>query len=277
MLDSQTDAQNRVAGGPSAAPVIEVKGLEMHYDAVEALRGVDLRMDHGEILAVLGPNGAGKTTMIEILEGFRDQTAGEVTVLGETPQRAGPRWRERIGVVLQASEPERELTVREYLALALVGDPELIFLDEPTTGFDPAARRAAWEVIDGLRKLDKSVLLTTHYMQEAEQLADRILVLVEGSIVAEGTPATLGGRDSAATSIAFDLPDGLGVGDLPGSLASIASVDGGNRISLGSQRPLIDLKTLAEWAVNGREVGNLTVQPPTLEDIYLRLTGNADE
>src|SRR5439155_8133548 len=197
--------------------MISVRGLRKSYGSVEAVAGIDLEVSRGEIFAFLGPNGAGKTTTVEILEGFRERTAGEVTVLGADPARAGGAWRDRIGVVLQESQPEPGLTVRECLelfagyygaprdiaetiglvglgekadtlgellsggqrrrldvALGLIGDPELIFLDEPTTGFDPSARRAAWAVIAGLRALGKTVFLTTHYMDEAEHLADRI-------------------------------------------------------------------------------------------------------
>ena len=224
---------------------VRVRGLRMRYGDVEAVRGIDLDVRRGEILALLGPNGAGKTSTVEILEGFRAPTAGEISVLDDDPRTAPRAWRDRIGIVLQESAPEPNLSVRECLqlyagyysaprdvddtlalvgleeqagheasklsggqrrrldvALALIGDPELIFLDEPTTGFDPAARRRTWEVIGGLRALGKTILLTTHYMEEAERLADRIVVMARGEIVADGTPATLGGRDRAA---AIDL------------------------------------------------------------------------
>ncbi|MGO9560399.1 MAG: ABC transporter ATP-binding protein, partial [Acidimicrobiales bacterium] len=189
----------------------------MAFGDFEAVRGIDLQVGRGEVFAFLGPNGAGKTTTVEILEGNLERTAGEVSVLGADPQHADSDWRERVGVVLQESTVEPDLTVRECLdlyagfygaprpvgeiielvglaekadvlggnlsggqrrrldvALALVGDPELVFLDEPTTGFDPSARRAAWEMIAGLQALGKTIFLTTHYMEEAEHLADRI-------------------------------------------------------------------------------------------------------
>src|SRR6201997_3348394 len=212
----------------------------MSYDGLEAVRGVDLKVLRGEIFAFLGPNGAGKTTTVEILEGHRTRTAGEARVLGIDPEHADAAWRERVGVVLQSSRVEPDLTVEECLtlyagyytaplpvreviklaglerkatvrgaqlsggqqrrmdvALALIGDPELVFLDEPTTGFDPSARRSAWGMIDGLRELGKTVFLTTHYMDDAERLADRIAVIAGGRIIAEGTPGSLGGRDLA--------------------------------------------------------------------------------
>jgi len=247
------------APGPAkAGPAISVQGLRMSYGSYEAVRGIDLEVARGEILAFLGPNGAGKTTTTEILEGFRKRTAGDVRVLGTDPAKGGPDWRARIGVVLQTCAPERMLSVRECLmmyagyypkplpvqrvleltgltekagnrcdqlsggqqrrldvALALIGDPELIFLDEPTTGFDPTARRQAWDVVSGLRDLGKTVFLTTHFMDEAEALADRIMILAAGKIVASGTPQTIGGRSLGATVISFSLPEGVTLGDVP--------------------------------------------------------------
>ncbi len=208
-------------------PVVAVRGLRKRYGRLDAVVGVDLEVYRGEIFAFLGPNGAGKTTTVEILEGFRARSEGTVSVLGGDPAHGDGAWRNRVGAVLQESQPEPGLTVRECLqlyagyyaepreiaetialvgpkekadtlgeqlsggqrrrldvALALIGDPELIFLDEPTTGFDPSARRTAWSVIEGLRSLGKTVFLTTHYMDEAEQLADRIAVIAAGRIVA---------------------------------------------------------------------------------------------
>jgi ABC-2 type transport system ATP-binding protein len=206
-LPSKDRADRRSSTSHHGEPAILVRGLRCSYGPNEAVKGVDLEIARGEIFALLGPNGAGKTTTIEILEGFRRRTGGEALVLGVDPAGAGPDWRARIGVVLQESRPEPELTVRECLALyagyyanprdvedtialvglgelatrrceqlsggqqrrldvalALVGDPELVFLDEPTTGFDPAARRAAWELVADLRALGKTIVLTTHYM-----------------------------------------------------------------------------------------------------------------
>jgi len=296
-------------------PVITVRGLRKRYGAVEAVRGIDLEVRRGEIFAFLGPNGAGKTTTVEILEGFRTRSDGEVSVLGVDPARAGAAWRNRVGSVLQETEPEPGLTVRECMqlfagyyehprdieetialvglqgkadslapelsggqrrrldvALALSGDPELIFLDEPTTGFDPSARRAAWGVIRGLRDLGKTVFLTTHYMDEAENLADRIAVIAAGQIVAEGTPRTLGGRERMASRIAFTLPSGLRPDDLPEDVhAAARSADG--RVVLESERPLPVLKTLADWALaRGVDLPDLDVRRPSLEDVYLELT-----
>jgi ABC-2 type transport system ATP-binding protein len=300
---------------PQAEPVISVRGLTKRYGEVAALGGIELEIRRGEIFAFLGPNGAGKTTTVEILEGFRERDDGEVSVLGVDPAKAGGEWRNRIGCVLQQSQPEPGLSVRECLALyagyyasprdieetvalvgleekadtpgeqlsggqrrrldvalALIGDPELIFLDEPTTGFDPSARRTAWSVIEGLRALGKTVFLTTHYMDEAEYLADRIAVIANGRIVAEGTPETLGGRDRLAASIRFSLPPGVGVGTLPSALRALAEPGSNGSVSLRSEAPLLHLGDLASWARGlGLDLPDLDVRRPTLEDVYLTL------
>jgi ABC-2 type transport system ATP-binding protein len=273
----------------------------------------------GEIFTFLGPNGAGKTTTVEILEGHRSRTDGEVRVLGSDPQHADGAWRGRVGVVLQSSRVEPELTVEECLklyagyyasplpvreviklvglqrkatvrggqlsggqqrrmdvALALIGDPELVFLDEPTTGFDPSARRSAWEMIDGLRRLGKTVFLTTHYMDEAEALADRIAVIKGGEIVAEGTPETLGGRDRAPYEITLTLPAGARPADLAAALGEatceVRELERG-RVMVTSEAVMPALGALSRWALDSRaEISDLLVRRPTLEDVYLGLT-----
>jgi ABC-2 type transport system ATP-binding protein len=297
-------------------PVIAVRGLTMSYGSFEAVRGIDLEVHHGEVFAFLGPNGAGKTTTVEILEGFRRRSGGEVSVLGTDPADADAEWRARIGVVLQESEPEPELTVEQcmelyagyYLrarsvgdtlemvgladragarcknlsggqrrrldvALALVGDPELIFLDEPTTGFDPSARRAAWDLIDNLRSLGRTIFLTTHYMEEAEKLADRIAVIAHGQIVAGGTADSLGGRGGQPSLVRFRLPTGVVMADLPPEVlaAGATTTDGVVKTSAASPLPL--LGALAVWAAeSGVDLPDLQVTRPTLEDVYLALT-----
>ena len=161
-------------------------------------------------------------------------------------------------------------------ALALIGDPDLIFLDEPTTGFDPSARRAAWEVIAGLRELGKTIFLTTHYMDEAEYLADRITVVSAGQIVAEGTPQTLGGRDQMTTAISFTLP-AAAARDLPAGLSPLAEPGPGGSTVLRSESPLVHVQMLGDWALGrGFDLPDLDVHRPTLEEVYLSLTGPAD-
>ena len=296
-------------------PAVTIRNLVKNYGDVQAVRGVDLTIEDGEVFALLGPNGAGKTTIVEILEGFRERTSGDVEVLGFDPERNKRDYKERIGIVLQESSVERELTVSEAIdtygyvypsrmntehlieivgleakadarvktlsggqkrrlevALGIVGDPELVFLDEPTTGFDPAARRQAWDMIRNLTELGKTILLTTHYMDEAQSLADRVAVIDRGKIVAEGTPDTLGGRETASTVIRFE------VGNLPiDALPLAASAVIGGTVEVKSDDPTHDLHVLTGWAVNGGHTfDGLTVSRPTLEDIYLDLTDGGD-
>ncbi len=277
-------------------PVISIRGLRKSYGEVEAVRGIDLDVRQGEVFAFLGPNGAGKTTTVEILEGYRKRSGGEVTVLGEDPERAGREWRERIGIVLQSGRLEPYLTVVESLSLyagyyrsprpveevieaiglgdkaneragrlsggqqrrldvgmALVGDPDLLFLDEPTTGFDPEARRGAWEVIAGLRELGKTVFLTTHYMDEAQRLADRVAIIARGEVVARGTPEDLGDRESRPARISYR--------------------EAGREVVLETTSPVETLNELTGRALaEGRELEGLEVSRPSLEDVYLELT-----
>jgi ABC-2 type transport system ATP-binding protein len=281
-------------------PVISIRGLRKSYGDFEAVRGLDLEVRRGEVFAFLGPNGAGKTTTVEILEGYRGRSAGEVSVLGEDPQRAGRAWRERIGIVLQSCRLDPYLTVRESLGLyagyysaprsveetielvglgakaderasrlsggqqrrldvgmALIGDPELLFLDEPTTGFDPSARRQAWDVIAGLRELGKTVFLTTHYMDEAQRLADRVTIISRGEVVASGTPADLGDRESLPTTISYRLD--------------------GEQVSLQTTTPVRDLHELTGRAVaQDLRLEALEVTRPSLEDVYLSLTAEGE-
>lgn len=289
---------------------IEVRGLRKNYGDVEAVRGVDLEVERGQVFALLGPNGAGKSTTVEILEGHRDRTSGTVSVLGMDPATSGREFRERIGIVLQETSVEKELTVAEAidfygriyprhrptgelieivgldektdariktlsggqkrrleLALGIVGDPELVFLDEPTTGFDPSARRQAWTVVDNLASLGKTILLTTHYMDEAQHLADTVAVISRGAIVAEGSPATLGGRAEAATTITFSVPGGHDP-----SMAVDGVVRRESEYVLATNDTTRDLHRLTAWALDGGfSLGNLSVSQPSLEDVYLSL------
>jgi ABC-2 type transport system ATP-binding protein len=302
-----------------AEPVISVRGLHKSYDDFEAVRGIDLEVARGEVFAFLGPNGAGKTTTVEILEGYRERTEGEVRVLGIDPQQADRDWRNRVGFVLQESRLVPELTPREAVeqyagyyasprgvdetvnlvglsekaetrtarlsggqqrrldvALALIGDPELLFLDEPTTGFDPSARRQAWDVIADLSRLGKTVFLTTHYMDEAQALADRVAIISAGRIVASGQPEDLGGDRDQRTEINFRLPAGVAAAELPDSVRTLARIDAA-AVSLSADDPVPVLRELTVWA-SERHVGlpDLQVRRPTLEDVYLELTEQTD-
>jgi ABC-2 type transport system ATP-binding protein len=298
---------------------IRVAGLRKRYGDLEAVAGVSFEVAAGECFALLGPNGAGKTTTVEILEGYRERSGGEVEVLGFDPQHGKRDFRERIGIVLQSAGVDRELTVEEIvalfggyyphprdagevidlvglgekrtariktlsggqlrrldLALGIVGDPDLLFLDEPTTGFDPSARRHAWELVDSLRDLGKTILLTTHYMDEAQNLADRVAIIAAGRIVAQGSPESLGGRDVAEAVISFRLPDGATLADLPGDLPAGIQRDE-DRVLLRTSAPTSAVHTLTGWALaRGEELEALAVTRPSLEDVYLQLTGSAE-
>jgi ABC-2 type transport system ATP-binding protein len=274
---------------------IQVRDLRKDYGEFEAVRGVSFEVARGEVFGLLGPNGAGKTTTVEILEGYRARSAGEVSVLGHDPAARERDLRERVGIVLQSAGFSPRATVREAvehfaaayprprdagetislvgldgkedaragslsggqqrrldLALALVGDPELIFLDEPTTGFDPAARRTAWEVIKALRSLGKTILLTTHYLEEAQSLADRVAIIKDGLIVAEGPPSELSSR--------------------PGAYR-VSYQQNGHRVELETEDPTSLLHQLTGDALEkGERLEGLSVSRPTLEDVYLELT-----
>ena len=297
---------------------IDVRGLRKSYGDVEAVRGLDLSVDRGEVFALLGPNGAGKTTTVEILEGYRARTDGEATVLGFDPATGDRALKERVGIVLQSTGVDPYLTVAETIemyrgyyptprpldevidlvgldekrdtrvvklsggqqrrldvAIALAGDPELLFLDEPTTGFDPSARRKAWEIVKNLAALGKTVFLTTHYMDEAQNLAGRVAVIRAGVIVAEGPPSRLGGRDTATAVVRFRLSGPPPT--LPPSIASdVTQEDGGFRYQ--AEDPTRFLHDLTGWALeNGISLEGLDVSRPTLEDIYLQLTADDAE
>src|SRR5687767_2036097 len=280
-------------------PAIEVRELHKRYGDVEAVRGLSFRVERGEVVGLLGPNGAGKTTTVEILEGYRDRSGGEVSVLGHDPARAPLELRRRVGIVLQSAGFYPRVTVTEALrhfagyypsprdpdetialvglqgsadvrvnrlsggqqrrldlALALVGDPELVFLDEPTTGFDPAARRTAWDVVRRLRELGKTVLLTTHYLDEAQELSDRVAIVKDGRIVAEGPPRELVGARSPYR---------------------VTYERNGRREEHETDDPTELLHRLTRDALaRGERLEGLEVARPRLEEVYLELTREAD-
>jgi ABC-2 type transport system ATP-binding protein len=285
-----------------AAFAIEVKSLHKRYGDFEAVRGIDFAVSPGQVFGLLGPNGAGKTTTVEILEGYRERTGGDVAVLGFDPGERPRELRARTGIVLQSTGLYSHIRVREALehfagmyphprdvdevialtglqgkersttrtlsggqirrldlALALVGDPELIFLDEPTTGFDPAARRAAWETIRSLKELGKTVLLTTHYLDEAQALADRVAIIKDGRILTEGAPRELQATGGAAPyRVAYRNGDG-------------------NLVECETDDPTALLHELTSEALaRGERLEGLTVTRPTLEDIYLELTASEE-
>jgi ABC-2 type transport system ATP-binding protein len=278
-------------------PAIRVRGLRKTYGAQVAVEALDLDVARGECFALLGPNGAGKTTTVEILEGYRPRSGGEVTVLGIDPAKPNRDWRARVGIVLQGTGEFETVSVREVVrhfatfypaprdpdeviaavgltgkatsragklsggqrrrldvALGVIGRPELLFLDEPTTGFDPEARQEFWELIHQLAAEGTTILLTTHYLYEAEALANRVGVIAGGRMLEVATPATLGGRDEAATIVSWDGPAG--------------------RESMSTDSPTAEVLKLGERF--GGEVPGLTVSRPTLEEIYLSMIHKAE-
>ena len=282
----------------SAEAAIEVEDLRKDYGDHAAVRGISFTVSRGEVFGLLGPNGAGKTTTVEILEGFRERSGGRVSVLGMDPGPRPEALRARVGIVLQAAGLYRHLTVREAVshwaglyprprdvdetialtgleesaekrtrmlsggqqrrldfALALVGDPELVFLDEPTTGFDPAARRQAWETIRSLQRLGKTVLLTTHYLDEAQALADRVAIVKDGAILVEGAPGELSPATRRRSRVSWRDEHGA---------RQEREVD--------DPTALLHELTSAALARGGR-VDDLRVVRPSLEDVYLELTG----
>ena len=298
----------------TGVPAVAVRNLAKSYGDKQAVRDVSFEVEKGEVFALLGPNGAGKTTTIEILEGFRERSGGEVETLGVDPaNRASQRWlRCHIGVVLQELAVEPYYTVRQVLSrnagyypaprpvdevialvgltekadkriktlsggqqrrldvgLGVIGNPELLFLDEPTTGLDPSGRRDTWNLIRQLAADGTTVMLTTHYMDEVEALADRVAVLSGAQIVAAGTPVSIGGRDSGAVTIRFALPDGVSATDLP---VSEYALDEG-QIEIHTEDELRVLHDLTGWAIErDLSLPGLAVVRVTLEDVYLQLT-----
>src|ERR1700694_2843832 len=298
-------------------PVVLVEHLSKSYGSTHAVRDVSFTVERGEVFSLLGPNGAGKTTIVEILEGFRDRTAGVVEVSGLDPKGASAQLRQKIGLMLQSTAIEPQLTVREALsyygcgyeqrretssllelvglseksnsrlstlsggqrrlfdlALALIGEPEILFLDEPTTGFDPRARRTTWNVLRGLRDQGTTIILTTHYMEEAEALASRVAILLQGSMVAAGQPSELIARPAEYVAIRFRM-GGAECEELPPELLRHASYEEDGRLAIKTTDATQALCELTTWALTrGVRLDQLSASPGSLEDAFLHLTSD---
>ncbi|SEM70157.1 ABC transporter ATP-binding protein [Cryobacterium sp. TMT1-3] len=285
----------------STPPAVQVRDLQKSYGSVEAVRGVSFSIAAGETFALLGPNGAGKSTTIEILEGYRDRTGGEVSVLGVDPHHGDLAWKARLGIVLQTSGESGNITVTEQLrhfagfypnprdvdevidaaglrdkaksrisklsggqrrrvdvALGIIGRPELLFLDEPTTGFDPEARHQFWDLIRSLKKEGTTILLTTHYLDEAAHLGDRAGIIAGGRLIDIGSIDEIGGADARVPLVRWRDGNGL----------------------VREERTSHPARIVADLtrSLNGAEPEELEVIRPSLEDVYLALVrGNQAE
>lgn len=295
-------------------PVVKVKKLTMKYGNKLAVNNISFDVIKGEVLAILGPNGAGKTSTIEMLEGYHKPTSGYIRVLGQEPIKANCSWRSEVGMVLQSTSLDEELTVKEVLtmyerlysnplstrevlelvglsgnenvrvgrlsggqqrrldvALGIIGRPKLLFLDEPTTGFDPVARRESWQMVKQLCNQGITVILTTHYMDEAKFLADRIMVFVNGKIVANAQPELLGGSLSKQSLIGFDVSQKEALNSLPEDIRRNLVLNGAN-VSLLTEHVNQVMSNLIQWSNKHElELKNLTITKRSLEDIYLQL------
>ena len=299
--------------------VIYVRGLRKSYGTLEAVKGIDFEVRAGEVFGLLGPNGAGKTTTVEILEGLRPRTAGEVKVLDFDPDRQRKSLKDRIGVCLQATNLPDKITVREALdffgslysrradgdavlarlqltdkknaayatlsggqkqrlalALALINDPQMLFLDEPTTGLDPQVRLEIRDLIEELRAEKRTILMTTHYIEEAERLCDRVAIIDAGLIIAMGTPRELQERSANQSAIEIALSNPLKKTELPAWPESIRSTvsEDRRRITVYSKRPARTLVEMVKWIDGqGLELDDVHLSRPTLEDVFIELTG----
>ncbi len=298
---------------------IYVRGLRKSYDGFEAVKGIDFEVQPGEVFGLLGPNGAGKTTTVEILEGLRPRSAGEVKVLEFDPQLQTRRLKDRIGVALQATNLPDKITVREAmdlfaafytrtvsgemllkrlqlwdkkdaayatlsggqqqrlaLALALINDPQLLFLDEPTTGLDPQVRLEIRDLIQELRAEKRTILMTTHYIEEAERLCDRVAIIDAGQIIAIGSPRELQEKSATQSGIEARLSRPVPAGDLPQWPEAIRTIvsDDRRHLTISSSRPARTLVEMVKWIDGqGIELQDVHLKRPTLEDVFIELTG----
>jgi ABC-2 type transport system ATP-binding protein len=302
----------------SSEPAISVRELRKAYGPVEAVRGLDFEIQTGEVFGLLGPNGAGKTTTVEILEGLRPRSGGQVRVLGFDPEKQKLQLKDRIGVCLQATNLPDKIRVREALhvfssfysrnvnanqilkrlqldekrdafystlsggqkqrlalALALINDPALLFLDEPTTGLDPQVRAEIHGLLEQLRDEKRTILLTTHYIEEAERLCDRVAIIDQGRIIAMDTPRNLQQQSRAASTIVVTCDKAIPA-QHPVWVESIESIvdPTGHTLTVISRRPAATLVDLIKWMdQSGLELVDVHLKKPTLEDVFIELTG----
>jgi ABC-2 type transport system ATP-binding protein len=300
---------------------IQVAGLKKSYGAELAVKGIDFHVSTREVFGLLGPNGAGKTTTVEILEGLRPRSEGEVSVLGYDPEIATRELKDRIGVCLQHTNLPEKIRVREAvslfssfytrtvdcvqllkrlqltekreslygqlsggqkqrlaLALALLNDPQVLFLDEPSAGLDPQARLEIHELVQDLRREQRTILLTTHYIEEAEKLCDRVAIIDEGRIVAIGTPREIQERALASSAIEIECASPLNGTALPvWREAEDVSLDHSRtRITVTSKRPARTVVDLVRWLEeNSLELADIRIRRPSLEDAFIELTGKS--
>jgi ABC-2 type transport system ATP-binding protein len=297
---------------------IYVRGLRKSYGSFEAVKGIDFEVRPGEVFGLLGPNGAGKTSTVEILEGLRPRTSGEVKVLDFDPDRQKQRLKDQIGVCLQATNLPDKITVKESLelfgafytrnvdgmalltrlqldekkdaayatlsggqkqrlaiALALINDPQLLFLDEPTTGLDPQVRLEIRDLIEELKAEKRTIVMTTHYIEEAERLCDRVAIIDSGQIIAAGSPRELQAKSAnrAAIEISLTRPWSGELPEWPHAIRSVPSADG-RRITVHSEHPARTLVEMVKWIdAQGIELDDVHLKRPTLEDVFIELTG----
>ena len=300
-------------------PVIYARDLRKSYGTLEAVKGIDFEVHAGEVFGLLGPNGAGKTTTVEILEGLRSRSGGEVKVLGFDPDRQKQTLKDRIGVCLQATNLSDKMRVREAmdlfasfytrhvdrdailrrlqlwekrdaadatlsggqkqrlaLALALINDPQMLFLDEPTSGLDPQVRLEMRDLIEELRAEKRTILMTTHYIEEAERLCDRVAIIDNGIIIATGSPRELQEKSSTQSAIEIKLTQPLRervVPNFPDAIGIVIS-DDAREVKVQSSRPARTLVELVKWIdAQGYELEDVHLTRPTLEDVFIELTG----
>jgi ABC-2 type transport system ATP-binding protein len=304
----------------AASPAISVRGLTKSYGDVHAVKGIDFEIQPGEVFGLLGPNGAGKTTTVEILEGLRPRTGGQVTVLGFDPDKQRQQLKDRIGVCLQATNLPEKVRVHEAmhvfasfysrhvdlsrllgrlqleekrdafydtlsggqkqrlaLALALVNDPQLIFLDEPTTGLDPQVRVEIHSLLEELKGEHRTILMTTHYIEEAERLCDRVAIVDEGRIIALDTPARLKQQSRNASSIVVTCATSFPESRPTWPEATQSALDhNGRTLTVHSRRAAATLVDLVKWIdQQGLELTDVSLKQPSLEDVFIELTGKS--